>query len=194
PTDGSEPELQDVPQGIEFPYFLQDGSLVFVGSGGAPYGQEPKIWRLAGDGSLSVYSDQIYGWSANYIGGITPEGKMVYVYSNQLELTPYDDESSTVFFGAGDYPKIALNPNPSLMVYEYKGNLKTVTLAGQKTAVTDNNYYEGQATLAPDESQIVFVSKRDGSQDLFMMNADGTGVVNLTNTPDLQEGWPDWGP
>ncbi len=26
------------------------------------------------------------------------------------------------------------------------------------------------------------------------MNADGTHIVNLTNTPDTPENWPSWGP
>ncbi len=40
------------------------------------------------------------------------------------------------------------------------------------------------------KGKIYFHSNRDGSWDIFVMNADGTGVVNLTNTKDADEVYP----
>jgi hypothetical protein len=39
--------------------------------------------------------------------------------------------------------------------------------------------------------RIVFMSTRDGNPEIYVMNADGTGSINLTNHPagDLD---PDW--
>lgn len=43
------------------------------------------------------------------------------------------------------------------------------------------------------EGRIAFYSNRDGNDEIYVMNADGSGVTNLTNNPakDLE---PDWSP
>src|SRR5690606_7943540 len=46
---------------------------------------------------------------------------------------------------------------------------------------------------SPDYRQIAFVSERDGNQDIYIMDADGSNVVNLTNHPDA-DFWPVWSP
>lgn len=50
------------------------------------------------------------------------------------------------------------------------------------------------------EYKLLFVSRPvvdadgNGFTDLFLMNTDGTGLVNLTNTPDRSETGPTWAP
>lgn len=44
-----------------------------------------------------------------------------------------------------------------------------------------------------DQGQIVFVSSRTGSQQIFTMNADGTNVAQLTNSAGNNL-WPRWSP
>lgn len=48
-------------------------------------------------------------------------------------------------------------------------------------------------TLAGGGSRIAFVSDRSGNADIFLMNSDGSGVVNLTNHP-AQDFDPAWSP
>jgi TolB protein len=46
---------------------------------------------------------------------------------------------------------------------------------------------------SPDDNQIVFVSNREGNKDVYIMNADGSEVINLTNHP--ADDWhPSWSP
>ncbi|MCA1692543.1 MAG: hypothetical protein LC733_10215, partial [Actinobacteria bacterium] len=45
----------------------------------------------------------------------------------------------------------------------------------------------------PDGSQIVFSSNRDGNNEIYKMDADGTNQVRLTNLPS-SESWPRWSP
>jgi len=48
---------------------------------------------------------------------------------------------------------------------------------------------------SPDGTKIAFASDRDGHQyDIFLMNLDGTGVVNVTAAPGSNERAPAWGP
>jgi Tol biopolymer transport system component len=41
---------------------------------------------------------------------------------------------------------------------------------------------------SPDGRRIAFASDRDGNREIYVMNADGSGQINLTNNPA-----DDWG-
>lgn len=48
---------------------------------------------------------------------------------------------------------------------------------------------------SPDAGQVVFVSGSDPSHtdgDLYVINRDGTGLQQLTSTPDVNESNPAW--
>src|SRR5439155_903234 len=64
------------------------------------------------------------------------------------------------------------------------------------TAVKDNSK-SFTATVAitaiAADGQIAFISDRDGNREIYLMRADGTGLVNLTNNPAEDE-WPVWSP
>jgi hypothetical protein len=48
---------------------------------------------------------------------------------------------------------------------------------------------------SPRASKIAFESARDGNWEIYVMNADGSGVpVNLTNSPGTADGSPAWSP
>jgi TolB protein len=61
---------------------------------------------------------------------------------------------------------------------------------GNRRRLTDNAWYEAEVSVSPDGRRIVFTRQVDGALDLYMMNADGTGEVRLTDTADWQEGAP----
>lgn len=47
---------------------------------------------------------------------------------------------------------------------------------------------------SPDGSRIAFMSDRDGDIEIYAVSADGSGQVNLTNTPQANETFPAWSP
>jgi len=56
---------------------------------------------------------------------------------------------------------------------------------------------------SPDGTRILFMCETQGTlpdppaghnEDICVMDADGTDVVNLTNSPGVFENWPSWGP
>jgi uncharacterized repeat protein (TIGR01451 family) len=48
--------------------------------------------------------------------------------------------------------------------------------------------------IAPTGDQIAFASNRNGSYDIFIMNADGSGLTQLTTDPASDETQPAWSP
>ncbi len=46
---------------------------------------------------------------------------------------------------------------------------------------------------SPDGQQLLFVSSRDGNKEIYRINRDGSGLVNLTNDPSDDEA-PSWRP
>jgi TolB protein len=61
------------------------------------------------------------------------------------------------------------------------------------TRLTDTPGYDAECSFSPDGRQVLFVSDRDGDPDIYVMNADGTGVRQLTNS-DGYDGGPFFSP
>ncbi|PZC41994.1 MAG: component of the Tol biopolymer transport system [Chloroflexi bacterium] len=59
------------------------------------------------------------------------------------------------------------------------------------SALTLSNY--AQPAWSPDGTQIAFDTKRDGNFEIYVMNADGSGAVNLSQNPGADDEFPDWG-
>jgi len=47
---------------------------------------------------------------------------------------------------------------------------------------------------SPDGSMLAFMSNKSGNLDIWVINRDGSGLRNLTNTPNASEGSPTWSP
>jgi len=54
--------------------------------------------------------------------------------------------------------------------------------------LTDNAFYDAEATLCPQDGSMVFTSTRDGDLELYRMDGDGSNVTRLTETPGYDGG------
>jgi len=118
--------------------------------------------------------------------------------SNQTRLTqkvnPWDFSDQPVWAPSG--ASLLYRSNNGV-----GGNLWTVGADG--TGAAQFTHYGELANLgnpdySPDGSRIAFSSNHDTNNpmewDLYVMDADGTDVVRLTNTPGVTEGEPAWSP
>ncbi len=55
-------------------------------------------------------------------------------------------------------------------------------------ALTDNDFYDAEATVCPLDGSIIFTSTRDGDLDLYRMDSDGSNVRRLTDAPGYDGG------
>jgi TolB protein len=59
---------------------------------------------------------------------------------------------------------------------------------GNLQRLTDNKFYDAEASVSPDGNEIVFTSNRDGDLELYRMDIDGSNVRRLTSSPGYDGG------
>jgi Tol biopolymer transport system component len=96
--------------------------------------------------------------------------------------------------GFGEGP--AWSPNDTKVIFsDYRdGDQEIYTMNSSDGSglrkLTDNQNHDVSPVWSPDGTKIAF--ERD--YDIWVMDADGTDQVNLTNSPSLSEYEPDWSP
>ncbi len=53
--------------------------------------------------------------------------------------------------------------------------------------------YDAHPSWSPDGKQIAFETNRDGNWEIYLMNVDGSGLVNISNH-ESRDQWPSWSP
>ena len=77
------------------------------------------------------------------------------------------------------YP--AISPDGSTIAFSYKGDLYSVpTKGGEAHQLTTNAAYDSQPIWSPDGKHIAFTSDREGSLDVFVLDAKGGTPTRLT--------------
>ena len=64
---------------------------------------------------------------------------------------------------------------------------------GTITKLTDNDAADQVPALSTDATQVAFHSNQDGDWDVYVVNADGSGVTQLTNDPAV-DAYAHWSP
>jgi Tol biopolymer transport system component len=113
--------------------------------------------------------------------------------SAELPLKP----SRTVKFTTdeGTWMSVDVSPNGQAIVFDLAGDVYTLPLAGGKaTRISEGLGFDAQPRWSPDGKQMVFVSDRDGSDDVWVMDADGKNPKQVTRSDRTQFISPEWTP
>jgi len=88
-----------------------------------------------------------------------------------------------------------LSPNGGSLLFEILGDIYTLPAAGgTATRITSGQAYDMQPAYSPDGRLIAFVSDRNGSENLWVMNADGSGARAITTGERDSYMSPTWTP
>jgi dipeptidyl aminopeptidase/acylaminoacyl peptidase len=125
----------------------------------------------------------LYGAQIDYLASTAMLDRVVFVKSGGVQLSSVD----TAGVGTrGDKDECC-----SLQMGGYR-NIYVCNLDGSGLVrLTNNSTYENTPRWSPDGTKIVFSRSTGPEQEIFMMNADGTGVTQLTFDGGW---WPDWSP
>lgn len=154
-------------------YWSPDGSELILQATRPPFDCD-QIFRLEIDhpGELEQVSN---GEGRTTCAYFTPDGERVVYSSTHLADTacpPAPDRSAGYVWPLyGSFEIFSTLPDGSDL-----------------RALTENDVYDAEATLCPVDGSIVFTSTRDGDLELYRMDADGSNVVRLTDTPGYDGG------
>ncbi len=96
----------------------------------------------------------------------------------------------------GTWISTDVSPDGRTLTFDLLGDLYLLPIEGGKArALTRGMAFDTQPRFSPDGRQIAFVSDRDGSENVWLMSADGSGdVVPLTHGRDTVFISPEWTP
>ena len=96
---------------------------------------------------------------------------------------------------SGTWMSVDVSPDGGTLVFDLLGDLYTMPIAGgTATRITDGIAHDMQPRFSPDGRRIVFVSDRSGDDNVWLANADGSGVRQLTHGREVTYFSPEWTP
>jgi Tol biopolymer transport system component len=95
----------------------------------------------------------------------------------------------------GTWLSLDLSPDGKTIVFELLGDIYTLPVeGGAATRIAGGQQFDAQPHYSPDGKMIAFVSDRSGSDNLWLMNADGTNPHALTRDNDQKYQSPSFTP
>ncbi|MGH6690442.1 MAG: amidohydrolase family protein, partial [Gammaproteobacteria bacterium] len=95
----------------------------------------------------------------------------------------------------GSWISLDVSPDGRTIVFELLGDLYTLPIAGgMALRITNGQAYDMQPRYSPDGKKLVFVSDRDGAENLWVADADGSNARALTTTERDSYMSPVWTP
>jgi TolB protein len=98
------------------------------------------------------------------------------------------DGTKIAFSSTRDFPGITGNIANGFEIYSMGAN------GSNPIRLTNNSAADGQPSWSPDGTRIAFTTQRNGLPLVYVMNADGSNQLNVTQSTTLDSGDPEWSP
>lgn len=148
---------------------------------------DPEIYIMNADGrnAVSVATNS----SSDYAPSWSPDGsKIVFTSYTPIVLAPLETCSSG-FVPDEDEPA---PPEIHVMNADGSDQIRLTRISPDSTSNCPTWSYG--PTWSPDGNQIAFSSSRDGVGEIYVIEKDGSGETNITNTPYFLDEHPTWSP
>jgi TolB protein len=174
-------------------YFSPDGQRVIFQA--EEKGDNPFYQQFVMDLKSGVFRRVSPGVGKTTCGFFSPDGKKIIFASSHLDPDAKKHYAGEIAARAEEQAtkkrrRYVWDFDPYMEIFEATpdgGNLKRLT---------NSKGYDAEASYSPDGKQIVFCSNRSGPEnlELYIMNADGSNVRQLTNAPGCYNGGPFFSP
>ncbi|QNO26810.1 PD40 domain-containing protein [Sphingopyxis sp. OPL5] len=95
----------------------------------------------------------------------------------------------------GSWMNVDVAPDGRTIAFDLLGDIYTMPIeGGTPTRIAEGLAYEHQPRFSPDGGRIAFVSDRGGGDNIWLMNRDGSGKVQLSKEDFRLLNQPSWSP
>jgi len=95
----------------------------------------------------------------------------------------------------GTWMNVDVSPDGRTIAFDLLGDIYTMPIAGGRpTRISSGLAFDMQPRFSPDGRQIAFTSDRGGGDNIWVMNADGTGARAITRETFRLLNAPTWSP
>jgi Tol biopolymer transport system component len=110
-----------------------------------------------------------------------------------LQLKP--DRKITFTTDEGTWLSLDVSPDGKNIAFELLGDIYTLPIEGGKAKLIDGGMaFDSQPRFSPDGQWITFLSDREGSENVWIMKADGSGAKQVSKDPNNEFASPTWDP
>ena len=143
--------------------------------------------RIIGDPYWSTDGSAILYWDQDNTGQI--QIYRLNLATNQSARVTFTSNvnGSGIWAKTNDYIYYDLEQDGEWRIYRAQTN------GNFPEQVSESGYNSGRATLSPNGSRLAYVTDRHESDEIYVMNSNGTGQVRLTNNTHADYS-PDWQP
>ncbi len=84
----------------------------------------------------------------------------------------------------GTWLSLDVSPDGKTIVFELLGDIYTLPIEGGPAKLIDGGMaFDSQPKFSPDGKWIAFISDREGSENVWIMHPDGSGVKQVSKDP-----------
>lgn len=120
-----------------------------------------------------------------------PQGASSSSSSSGLPLKPEREVKITT--DEGTWISLDVSPDSKTIVFDLLGHLYTLPIeGGQAAQITTGMEFDSTPRFSPDGSKIAFVSDRSGAENVWVADADGKNLLQLTDDKQSNFATPVW--
>jgi Tol biopolymer transport system component/imidazolonepropionase-like amidohydrolase len=125
-----------------------------------------------------------------------PAGAAAQVSGDTAVALPIRGDRTIAFdTDEGTWISLDVSPDGRTIVFDLVGDLYLLPIeGGEARRITSGIAWDCMPRFSPDGRQVAFISDRSGSDNLWVMNVDGTALRQVTKETDFALSSPEWTP
>lgn len=136
-----------------------------------------------------IISGSVFAGTCASAQQITPPEKWDVLTPPEKQQTIKIDTTETT------WSNLDVSPDGKSIIFDMLGDIYLLPISGgEAKPLLKDNAWNIQPKFSPDGKQVAFISDRNGAYNLWIMNADGTNLHQITKEPNNAVHNPYWSP